>query len=351
MKMGSLVDYIAENFLEQAQPQGENEINALCPFHSETKGSFFINRVSGKWYCWGQCAMGGGIHSLARKLKIPMSFLKDLEKDLPRQKPKKKEKECELPYGLLGLFDYCPTKLIEDGFSEEILKSHNIGFDTRFNRITFPVFCGKHKLRLISGRTVIDEDPKYLIYKNKHLKDLSMESLEDYYPHKEYYFFREDKIKPGMDIVLCEGFKAALWLAQHGYNSIASMGITVPTNSIFQAKISNLGIDTLFVMYDNNEAGILNSLNAARNMIHFCKKVRFAQYPSLYEDLQPDDLTSEELADAFNNALTMFKWKEQVKNDPKFKEQIKKKTKAFQAHLKVVEANQRKISSFTPYSG
>ena len=314
MTLEDLVTYIAEKKLHNVRHSGENEINALCPFHDETKGSFFLNKTTGQWYCHGTCATGGSIHKLVRKLGLPLALLTDIAYT-PAPK-KKKIDETELPSELLGMFDYCPTKLIEDGFTEKTLQEHRIGFDKRFSRITFPVFCVEHKLRLVSGRTVIDQDPKYLIYTAKCYDSMVSQPLTKYSPHKRHYFFREDKLRRHSDVVLCEGFKAALWLAQQGYNSIASIGVSISDSPILLSKLGNFCIDTLYIMYDSDPAGLVNSIESARTILGLTKKVRFPQYPKKYTGpetkLQPDDLDKVQLSKAFDESLPLLQHKKEV---------------------------------------
>lgn len=316
MTIEEVVQYIADKKLESVKPSGEDEINALCPFHDETDGSFFLNRNTGQWFCHGQCNKGGGIFTLLRKLRLPTSLVDNI----PIQKPKKKKVNIEdnyLPEAVLGVFHHCPTLLINEGFDEQVLKDHDVGFDERLQRITFPVRSIDKKLRLISGRTVIGEDAKYLIYKKYHLESIiDEELLKDYYPHKKYYFYREDKVKPNSDVVLCEGFKAALWLSQHGYNSIASIGVHLSNEDSVLAKLSNFNIDTLYIMYDSDPAGLVNSIESARTVLGIPKRIKFPKYPKVYngpeDKLQPDDLSEGELANAFANAQPLLKHKKEV---------------------------------------
>lgn len=43
-----------------------NELRSLCPFHRETKGSFFLNLDKGVWFCFG-CGKGGSVLRLLRE--------------------------------------------------------------------------------------------------------------------------------------------------------------------------------------------------------------------------------------------------------------------------------------------
>jgi len=63
--------------------EGRKEITALCPFHKETESSFYINKSTGLWYCFG-CGAKGNLSQLFRKLNIaaaPSRFLQEEVQD------------------------------------------------------------------------------------------------------------------------------------------------------------------------------------------------------------------------------------------------------------------------------
>src|SRR6185295_15208253 len=134
-----------------------------------------------------------------------------------------------LPEALLGVFDFCPVRLLEEGFTEETLEMHNIGFDRERHRITFPIRDVKGRLIGISGRTVIDQIPKYKVYDGWHVnwegKRVPGElgawfpgyvsaGIKDHLWREQFVYERIYKGKDSQLIVV-EGYKAAMWLVQH----------------------------------------------------------------------------------------------------------------------------------------
>ena len=57
-----------------------------------------------------------------------------------------------------------PKLLLKAGFDKAVLKEFDVGFDACNLRITFPVRNASQDLVAIYGRTVIDEEPKYILY-------------------------------------------------------------------------------------------------------------------------------------------------------------------------------------------
>jgi DNA primase len=58
---------------------GKNR-KALCPFHAEESGSFYVEISTGRWYCQGACGTGGDLIAFHMRIK-GLSF-KDALRDL-----------------------------------------------------------------------------------------------------------------------------------------------------------------------------------------------------------------------------------------------------------------------------
>ena len=49
-------------------PAGSGKLKGLCPIHTEKTPSFFVSPERQSWRCFGACASGGDVISLAQRL-------------------------------------------------------------------------------------------------------------------------------------------------------------------------------------------------------------------------------------------------------------------------------------------
>ena len=332
--MQNLADEIAQQHLERVRIKDEF-ISAVCPFHKggrESRPSFWVNRQVGNWGCFTCGEHGGGLKWLLKKLGVSTARI-DVQLDEAEKQAKKYEAvtkakarkkarkpfagEHLLPDALLGVFDFLPLDLVEAGFSKDVLRDHDIGFDRRNDRITFPIRDLFGGLVGISGRsTMIGEEPKYLIYSGRRVIDEREVpgELGEWYP--EYtndgvrdHLWRLDKCYERLmknegeqeQLIVVEGYKACLWLVQHGWiNTVALMGARMSTNQ--ERVIRSLGVET-FVFLDNNWPGRDGSKRICQRLAVSTFPVYEVSYPGdCDETAQPDDLIVEELEAALGNS-------------------------------------------------
>lgn len=332
--MIGLADQIAEEYLKRVKIKSDF-ISAVCPFHKggqEANPSFWINRHVGNWGCFTCEAGGSSLKWFLRELGVRSSTIeaqleeaekhaekfKQLEKVRRKKKARKDFKgDFILPDALLGVYDWLPLDLIEDGFNKELLQEHEVGFDRKNNRITWPIRDLYGNLIGISGRaTLIGEEPKYRMYSGKRViegKEVLGE-LGEWYPTYSNegvrdHLWRLDKCwKRLMDnedgdeqLIIVEGFKAALWMVQHGWlNTVALMGARM--SSAQEKIVRKLGVPT-FVLLDNNRPGRKGSKKVCQTLAVSTFEVFEVSYPGhLDDDVQPDDLTETELEEALGNS-------------------------------------------------
>jgi DNA primase len=326
-----LVDSIAEAHLTRVNIK-EDFIAAACPFHKggqESHPSFWINRDNGYWGCFS-CSEGGDIRSLLKSLGIGSSsiesFLEFAEKEAKKTAKLKKlrdEKRARrefkgtsiLPDALLGVFDWLPVSLVEQGFKEEVLRDHDVGYDQRNDRITFPIRDLFGNLIGISGRaTMIGDEPKYLVYNGRHkvngkevngelggwYPDYSNEGIKDHLWRMEKTYKALHEVNDGQ-LIIVEGYKAALWMVQHGWTqTVALMGARMSAQQ--ERIVRSLGCET-FVLLDNNKPGRIGAWKICRRLAISSFPVYRCKYPAYCDDTtQPDDLNEEELEAALCTA-------------------------------------------------
>lgn len=332
--MSSLADEIAQQYLKRVRVKDEF-ISAACPFHKgghESKPSFWVNRQIGNWGCFTCGEHGGGLKWLLKKLGVSTAHFdarleeaekeakKTIEVDKARARRKARKPfagEHLLPDALLGVFDFMPLDLVEAGFDKGVLQEHEIGYDRRNNRVTFPIRDLFGNLVGISGRaTMIGEEPKYLIYSGRRVidgkevlgelgewyPDYTNEGVRDHLWRLDRCYERLMKNEGGQEqLIIVEGYKAALWLVQNGWiNTVALMGARISPNQ--ERIVRSLGVET-FVLLDNNEPGRKGSARVCQRLAASTFGVYEVSYPEdCDETAQPDDLIVIELEAALGNS-------------------------------------------------
>lgn len=304
MEVEDLVTYIAEHYLRRVRPSGSHNLIALCPFHDDSTPSFSISLRTGQWICFTEDE-GGSLRTLMERLGVDRELIDEAPKYINEAKLMAPSAVDELPLQLLGVFDWMPTALVHAGFLPSVLKSHRIGFDRRtgYERITFPVIDREGVLRGFSGRDTRGLEPRYKFYtwdRDPSKNDFyGIADVRGYAFKRNRWLWRENKISLDSDIVLAEGFKAALWLAQHGYDSVASMGTKVSPEQV--RKIQMLRPRRIFLFLDGDKWGVSATTKTASYFLaQGVLNVFVCGYPEGKDE--PDALTPEELERAFITA-------------------------------------------------
>jgi DNA primase len=325
--MTAFADELAHQYLQRVRIKDEY-ISSVCPFHKggqETRPSFWIKRHTGQWGCFTCGEHGGGLRWLLKGLGVNSALIETqlslAEKDaqqyleIASAKAKKKERkpfvgDHQLPESLLGVFDFLPLDLVEAGYEEELLREHDIGFDRRNNRITFPIRDLHGNLIGISGRsTLVGEVPKYLVYSGRRTfegketlgelgewyPDYSNDGIRDHLWRMDQCYTRlMENVSKQEQLIVVEGYKAALWMVQHGWvNTVALMGARMSQTQ--ERIIRKLGVE-VFVLLDNNKPGRDGSKRICQRLAVSTFPVYEVSYSEDYnESTQPDDLTVDEL--------------------------------------------------------
>lgn len=276
---------------------GKNYVG-LCPFHQEKTPSFYVSPDKGLYHCFG-CGAAGDVFTFLINYRN-ISFreaLEELAHEVGLELPKKEDKlssegniVLELnkavatfyhiylnsKYGEEGrtylrkrnisseiqekfLIGYAPRNpllllkyLEKKGFSkDEILKSKVIYFvkdewrDPFAGRIIFPIMNIKGRVIGFGGRTLTNEEPKYL----------NSPESEIFNKGKNLYalYQAKESIKKEGEAILVEGYMDALSLHQVGIsNVVASLG-TAFTSA--QAKLLKNYTNKVIISYDQDSAG------------------------------------------------------------------------------------------------
>jgi DNA primase len=312
------------------RPSGQSQILTKCPFHKggeERKPSFSVNVDLGVYHCF-TCHETGSIRTLLKKLDLPRaqidSELAIIQPELERHAQNfKLEKQHSfvnndpfradyvLPESLLGVYDWCPTMLVEKGFDQAVLRQMDVGFDRTNFRITYPIRDMYGNLAGFSGGVTpwtAQQMPKYKVYEgrrkgfnNRWIQSDFGEWFDE--KHPDYHFENHDFLwnydevfasamamsDPSYRVYVVEGFKACLWMLQNGFKTtVALMGSYISDRQ--QQMLHRLGC-TVVLCLDNDDAGRRATLRIGDLLwrpLHG-RLLVMPYYEDTFEDSQPDD--------------------------------------------------------------
>ena len=292
------------------QGSGDNYMG-FCPIHGEVQGkskpSLSVNTETGLWFCFAGCG-GGNLRSFLTKVGESKAVIDRVAKSTPvaRRARVAEVRADEIPERLLGVFDWCPQQLLDDGFSQKVLYDNDVGFDKKLSRVTYPVRNRSGKLVGIVGKQPTSEFGKYKVYTTE---------LEEYgirVPSfsKGDHLWRIDKVTKELEtqrkpVFVVEGFKAALWFCQAGLtNVVALMGsyMTDAQKTLIEGMTSQV-----ILCLDNDDAGHAGSLKISQKL----QAVRVYVVPLPEGIHQPDDFALEELRDFCRTPVSISEAKRQ----------------------------------------
>lgn len=298
-----------------------DNLPAFCPFHKggqERSPSMYVyvgatgkKTKPGHTFCH-TCQTGWTLSGLLKKLgvDVPSAWDDVLDEEEDRRQKREREKldfTCfPLPEAILGAWDYGPRLLLDAGFTKDTLQAFEVGFDRRLRRVTFPIRNHLGELVGVSGRSTLGVGPRYKIYTTE---------LQEAFPG---YEFKKGRVLWGLHrfyrsaldntlqgpVIVCEGFKAAMWLYQHGYNNVVALIGASATRE--QRYLLQTVSSDLVVFLDNDNAGLI----ATTKLLHGLEIpfVRVADYGTKDPD-SPDDLDEDRICRAIEGALHPILWR------------------------------------------
>ena len=274
------------------RPTGGANYQTTCPFHKggqEKTPSFSINVEKGVFHCF-PCHEAGGLKRFLRMLGVARSTI-DAETRVVEPFLQRNEQNAKLakrhafaqkdpfkaspvlPEALLSLYDFAPTKLVDDGFDPKLLQDLDVGYDRKSDRITYPLRDLYGDLAGISGganqRGLV---PKYKVYQGgrwdaekRWIPGDFGQNFDEEFPgytcENHRFLWNYDRVYPKIvassdpdaKVFVVEGFKACIWMMMAGYwNTVALMGSYISENQ--QRLVHRLGCPVV-LMLDNDDAG------------------------------------------------------------------------------------------------
>ena len=313
---------LVEAHIGRTERTGEEYVRACCPIH-EADGdkhspSFWVNLKYLTCGCFAGC-FSGKLWELLRQMRASPVIWECVRKSTVAPPVKMSlyhgrdphKAATVLPDAVMAAFDFPPTPLLEKGFDPDVLKDHDVGYDTRHEWVVFGVRDIHGNLAGISART---QDPS-----NKYR--FLVRELQDVFPgytlDKSRHLWnghRVMKLSEGMvreePVILVEGYKAGLHLCQCGIeNVVACMGSSL---SDLQADALALIGHPVIIFLDNNQAGWAGTKKSGNKLRDKKMEVYVAKYPVDAEvETQPDDLSIDEVKSALTTASRFYRRRSQ----------------------------------------
>ncbi|WP_163581186.1 DNA primase [Gracilibacillus saliphilus] len=341
-----VVDIVGEYV--QLKKQGRNYFG-LCPFHSENTPSFSVNQDKQIYHCFG-CGKGGNVITFIMEMEgytfqQAIQYLAEKSgQSIPELKEPANERVNNEEQTILDAYQWLVklyhhllrhTKdgkkaleyLYDRGFSDEAIDQFQVGFSPtsrdfiaqflenkgfhkqrmanaglltagnegtyydRFQaRVIFPIRNHLGKTVGFVGRTISDQQPKYL---NSPESSLFKKSKLLY----NFDLARSEIRKKG-EVILFEGSADVIAAYQAGVtNGVASLGTSLTES---HASLLRRYVDTVLICYDGDDAG----QNATYKAIQLLKKVdcniKVATLPHNYD---PDQYIQEYGGDKFRTEV------------------------------------------------
>ena len=303
----------------------------LCPFHNEKGASFMVNQNLQIYKCFG-CGESGDVISFVQKIegldfKSTINFLSEkygikieIEKETSENKDKKRLyeinnlaleffqyilnshpsgkiakdyltekrklneatiKEFQIGYAPKG-WNNLTDLLKKRGFTQQEIISSSLGvskknggvYDKFRGRVVFPYFSLDGKCIGFMGRTIFNEDPKYL------------NSSETLVFKKGEFLYGLNKTKLELKkhgAILVEGTLDFLKPYQYGIKNLCATSGTALTPK--QLELLKRYTDKIFFCFDSDNAGVNAILKGIEIADKYSFDVRVLQIPKPYKDL------------------------------------------------------------------
>jgi len=314
------------------KPSGPDNIGGPCPFHKggmEKNPSFYMNTSNGMFFCHS-CGARGGLATFLRKIGTRSEEIDQIVRGMPKETRRARDRRLlrqdvgktshPLNEGLLGVFGYCPTDLLEDGFDEQLLRELEIGFDNNQMRIIYPIRDLFGTLACLAGRSVTGEEPRYKVYKSEDILPYAPDDPDTqarykaYEPKNRSFLWQMDKVYPTIffgdedTLIIVEGYKACMWLMQAEIRNVVALQgsqITWPQERVLSRFLINV-----ILLLDNNDAGKRGTYRTGDRLIRKGHYVYVAEYPDWCESsAQPDDLDKDTIYEMLDNVKSFRDWR------------------------------------------
>lgn len=330
--MREVVLETAKQYLRYVRPSGEDNLGGPCPFHkggTERKPSFYMSLTRGVFYCHA-CGIRGTFKQFLKLVGMSGNAIDSLMRDVKPEDPEDRRRrmlkdnlnqtEHVLNEGLLGVFQFCPKSLVDAGFDKRLLQRLEVGFDKKNQRIIFPLRDLDGNLAGLVGRTVVDEYPRYKVYKRDDILPFASDDPETQVRYRQYdikshnFLWNAHNVYPKaffddlQAVIVVEGYKACIWVLQQEIDNVVALQGSRMTWA--QERILTRLNATIILLLDNNNAGRAGSFDTGRRLFKAGMKVLVCSYPDwCAAEMQPDNLDKDELMAVLDAAEPFHRWR------------------------------------------
>ena len=340
-----IADIVGERV--QLKRRGANFFG-LCPFHTEKTPSFSVNPERGFYHCFG-CGAHGTALDFVVKTECAGDFLAGVEAlakrmgmSVPREggggaAAESERAETELAGLLHAAMGRWKRLLSETARAQEYLKGRGMtgetaarfslgyaadewrgleGFLPDYNgaavvraglvrekegrrydyfrgRVMFPIFTSPTRLAGFGGRTLGDDEPKYLNSPESPLfaKGRTLFGL----PQAADFARRRNRL------IVCEGYMDAVMLSQAGFGeSVATMGTAA---TAMQMEKAARAADNVVFAFDGDDAGKAAAWRALEGILAALRDGKSVSFLFLPSGEDPDSFIQKRGAGAFETLL------------------------------------------------
>lgn len=358
---------------------------ALCPFHNEKTPSFVVSPTKNIFKCFGCGVSGDAVKFLMEyeKLSFPEAVVKLANKYGIKVKYIGADRQSQLKpiFEITSkIKDFYKDSLLyhqeakdyltKRGVSPQVIKQFEIGYSPR-NPEAILSFCKDNSLDVeklleigifskLMGGSVVDKFSGRIIFPIKDTKGnvvaFGGRSLEGVYgpkylnsPESIVYnksnvlyglYENVDYIREKEEVVVVEGYMDLLSLWQVGLrNVVATLGTALTQK---HAKILSKYVKTVYLMFDNDEAGRKASIQAAKLLLSQGITVKYVKYENSKD---PDEFSKfgtktvldvvEKAPDILLYTVEKIKWAKSI-DDPQ--ERLKSYTKLYQIAVELLSS-------------
>jgi len=243
-------------------PNKKVQFNISCPFHGLDKHpSLSINLELGKWICHTGCGSGSIAGFLSDYLEISLlaaerlafddlmhevDFFDTIGDDDTTPIP-----EVIIPYDSSSVPDW----IFDRGFTKASLKRWRCGINLNMGSLVIPV---------------TDEDSRDIGWIERHRPDSTFRYQYSTGLQKSKVLFGLPQSRTHKEKFLCvtEGALDSIWLDQHGFPSIALLGVFLSDRH--KELLKKTGVGEIVLCLDNDEAGMKATEYVNREMGSYC---------------------------------------------------------------------------------
>ncbi len=242
-----------EGLGQQIVQEKEKELEMRCPFHEDKHPSFYVNKLTGSWFCHSGCG-GGSFFDLYERLKsFGAEPIVRTRGDAP----------VPLDMGL--------EVLVKRGFTPAMLERWEIAYNDDIGAIEIPCYDVADKLLGYICRMPEGVHPKY--------------RLPEGFQKKSVLFGMHKILNiPHDNVVLVEGPLDAIWLQEAGFPAVAVLGSRLSVEQL--TILHDLNFRSIILCFDNDAPGRVATAVAVRLIGSAALWAWSMSLPSKYKDIQ-----------------------------------------------------------------